>query len=160
MVQSLPEEVNRHSSSSFEKKSPFWAIDFLRKFCQIWSDFHFFGFCKSNFLQSKVEDHISVFMSSSDQWPSYTPRHWLAFYDSQGYGGHVSATLYMGRIVTQLIKMCPYLIEPEGSLPLYTILSQMNPIHILICLFLWFILKITCKAVWANFYMYNIYVLF
>jgi hypothetical protein len=36
------------------QNSPFWAIAFRTRFCQIASGFHFFGFPKNIFLQSKV----------------------------------------------------------------------------------------------------------
>jgi hypothetical protein len=50
---------------------------FLRRFCEVASSFHFFGFCNNNFFYRarspalhptpNLEDSVSVFMSSSDR---------------------------------------------------------------------------------------------
>jgi hypothetical protein len=71
-------------------KQPFWVITFLRRFRQILSSFHFFGFCNSNYffsekvLQPCVQPPTwrtrSLYLSSPvTRWPSYTLRHWLPF---------------------------------------------------------------------------------
>jgi hypothetical protein len=41
------------------QNSAFWAIAFLKRFCQIWSGFHFFEFHNNIFFQSKVVSFAS-----------------------------------------------------------------------------------------------------
>jgi hypothetical protein len=44
----------------------------------------------------KLEDQVTVFMSSVTGWFSYTLRHRVAFNDSQGYGGGFITRLHTG----------------------------------------------------------------
>jgi hypothetical protein len=54
--------ISLSSSSSSLAEQPFWAIVFLRRFCQTSSDFHFSGFRTNNFFTGKV-----VSLASSPQ---------------------------------------------------------------------------------------------
>jgi hypothetical protein len=92
------------------QNSPFWAIAFLTWFCQIAFGFHVFGFrnnilfyrARSSALRatSKLEDLVPVFMSHNDrvaQFYTQTPRSlFVAFYDSQGYGGAILTRPHTG----------------------------------------------------------------
>jgi hypothetical protein len=86
------------------------AIVFLRRFCQIASGFHFFGFCNKIFFSEQgrqpcaqppnLEDQVPVFRSPSDRvaqlYPQSSGSLFVAFYDSQGYGGGVPTRLHAG----------------------------------------------------------------
>jgi hypothetical protein len=67
----------------------FWAMAFLRRFCQIWSGFHFFGFRNSNCFAEQGRQYIAQHPTWRTRslylcppvtgWPSYAPRHRLLF---------------------------------------------------------------------------------
>jgi hypothetical protein len=69
--------------SSSLAKEPFWVVAFLRRFCQIASGFHFFGFHDSNFFffyrarssallpTPNLEDQVPVFMFPSDRMAQF-----------------------------------------------------------------------------------------
>jgi hypothetical protein len=69
--------------------SPFWAITFIRRFCQIASGFHLFAFRNSNcfteqgrqpFVQPPAWRTRSLYLyPPGTGWPSYTPRHRVPF---------------------------------------------------------------------------------
>jgi hypothetical protein len=82
--------MNLHYHHQHWHNSPFWAIAFLRRFCQIASGFHFFGFRNDNIcLQSKVVTLASnpqpggpgpcIYVPPVTGWPSYTPTHRVSF---------------------------------------------------------------------------------
>jgi hypothetical protein len=72
------------------QNSPFWALALLRRFCQIESGCHFFGFCNNNFyfteqghqpcIQPPVWWTRSLYLCPSvSEWPSYTPSYQVPF---------------------------------------------------------------------------------
>jgi hypothetical protein len=66
---------------------------FLRRFCQIASGFHFFGFCNNIFLQSKV---VSLPLNPQHRGPG------LNIYVPQRPGGpQASGSLFVTRSITQ-----------------------------------------------------------
>jgi hypothetical protein len=93
------------------QNSPFRATAFLRRFCQIWYDFHFFAFRNNNsFYRARsssvlrptpdLEDQVPVFMCPSDTVAQLHPQApgslFVAFYDSQGCGGGILTRLHTG----------------------------------------------------------------
>jgi hypothetical protein len=78
-------------------------VHFLRRFCQIESGVHFSGFRGSNFFHRarssalrptpNLEYQVSVLMLHSDRmaqlYPQVLGSLFVAFYDSQGYGGGI-----------------------------------------------------------------------
>jgi hypothetical protein len=88
--------------------SPFGPITFLRNFCQNTSGFHFSWFRNNNIFYrarssalrpaSNLENQVLVFMSPSDRVAQLYHRSpcsiFVAFYDSQGYGGGVRTRLH------------------------------------------------------------------
>jgi hypothetical protein len=83
--------------------------------CPIWSCFHFFGFGNSNCFREQgrqpfrltpnLEDQVPVFMPRSDMvaqlYPQLLDYHFVAFYDSQGYGGGILKRLHTGKMPPQ-----------------------------------------------------------
>jgi hypothetical protein len=79
---------------------------------KIASCFHFFGFRDNNFFYRarssalrpipNLEDQVSVFMSPSDRVAQLYPQApgylFVAFYDSQGYGGGILIRLHTGSV--------------------------------------------------------------
>jgi hypothetical protein len=98
--------ITVHHHHHHRKNDPFWVIAFRRRFCQIPSGFHFFGFRNNFFYRGRssilhptpnLEDHVSIFMSPmtgcAQLYPQAPGLLFFAFYDSQGYGGDIATRL-------------------------------------------------------------------
>jgi hypothetical protein len=110
---------------------------FLRRFCQIASGFHFFGFrnkrASSSALRAapNLEDQVSIFISPTDRVAQLHPQApgslSVAFHDSQGYGGGILTHLHTGtnlciplRNVFQFVFIAPILYLGSHSRNLLT----------------------------------------
>jgi hypothetical protein len=83
--------VQREVGAATVPSNTFWAIAFLRRFYQIWSGSHFFGFHyynsyyipRSSALRPTppppLEDQVPVFMSPSDRVAQLNPGHRFPF---------------------------------------------------------------------------------
>jgi hypothetical protein len=106
--------ILRHLFSTYTdhhwQNSTFWAIAFLRRFCQIWTGFYFIGFRNNNFYRARssalpptpnLEDQVPVFISPSDRvtqlYPQAPGSLFVAFCKSQGYGGGILTRLHTGK---------------------------------------------------------------
>jgi hypothetical protein len=98
-------DLGRHCILYLKKEllvSPLWAIDLLRRFSQIASDFHFLDFATIIFIQCKVvslespppgrarslyvcHPHDRV----AQLYPQAPGRHFVALHDSYVYGGGI-----------------------------------------------------------------------
>jgi hypothetical protein len=106
--------LHRHHHHHHWQNSPIWAIALFRRFCQNRQldrpVFTSLDFATIIFLHSKViglvsnspnlEDQVSVFTSPSDRvaqlYPQALDSLFVAFYDSQGYGGGFLTRFHMG----------------------------------------------------------------
>jgi hypothetical protein len=91
----------------------FVQLALLRRFCQIWSSFHFFGFRKNYFLRKQGRQSCfqpptwrtrSLYLCPPvTGWPSCTPQTpdsiFVSFYDSQGFGAGIPTRLHMDWIL-------------------------------------------------------------
>jgi hypothetical protein len=100
---------HQHYYYHHRKNSPFWAIAFLRIFCQIAFSFHFFGFRNNNVFTEQGRQPCvqppawrikSLYLCppvTVAQLYSQTPGSLLvAFYNLQGYNGGIITNLHTG----------------------------------------------------------------
>jgi hypothetical protein len=108
------------------QNSPFRAIGFLIRFCQIYSflgitlsGFHFLDFAVIIFYRARssglrptpnLKDQVSVFMVHSDKVAQLYPLApgcvFVVFYDSQGYGGEILTYVHAGNPIWSLPNNC------------------------------------------------------
>jgi hypothetical protein len=85
---------------------------FNRRLCQMASGFHLFGFRNNIYIARlpvlrptpNLEDQVSVFMSPRNRVAQLYPKApcslFVAFYESQGYGGGIVTRLHTGRYMS------------------------------------------------------------
>jgi hypothetical protein len=95
------------------QKTRFCGTAFVRRFCETASGFHFFGFRNANlFYRARPsdlrptlnqEDQVPVFMSPSNRVAQLYLKApgslFVAFYDSQSYGGCILTRLHLETLV-------------------------------------------------------------
>jgi hypothetical protein len=123
--------VSTHHHHHHWQNSPFWAISFLRRFCQIASGFDLFEFRNNNFFTEQGRQPCvqpptwrtrSLYLGPprnrvAQSYLQAPGSLFVAFYDLQGYGGYTSI---LTRLQTGILRLI------FGNINLYD-----QPLHII-----------------------------